>query len=71
MPGTFEMGRFDLREVSEEDRSLLVEGAVFYWSIGYSRINGQVQKQSNIRFQRLIPLDDDFIDQFSNHKIVF
>lgn len=43
-----------LEEVSPQDRPLLQEGAIFYWSIGYDDLsNGQRKRSSNIRFRRL------------------
>jgi hypothetical protein len=40
-------------EVSPADRPLLLEGAIFYWSIGYvDTLGGQRTRQSAIRFQR-------------------
>ena len=50
---TYEIGEFEKKEVSNEDIELLSLGAIFYWSIGYAVINGQVIKQSLIRFQRV------------------
>lgn len=52
--GTYEIGEFDLSEISEEDQPLIQEGSTFYWSIGYANEGGQVKKESIIRFQRLI-----------------
>ena len=49
-----EQATFDLNEVSEEDRALLVPGAVFYWAIGYETNEvGQVSRVSRIRLRRL------------------
>ena len=40
-------------EVPEDDRSLLVEGAVFYWSIGYETSpGGQLKRMSEVRLRR-------------------
>lgn len=42
-----------IEEVGEDDRALIVPGAVFYWSIGYlDRPSGR-QSTSLIRFQRM------------------
>ena len=51
---TEELGDFTFAEVSDDDRSLIAEGAVFYWSIGY-RVEqwGQRSTESAIRFRRL------------------
>lgn len=44
---------FDIATVSECDRELLEEGAVFYWSICYQKsITGQITSTSDIRFRR-------------------
>jgi hypothetical protein len=45
---------FDLEDVNDGNRSLLVPGAVFYWNVGY-RISewGQKTKGSELRFRRL------------------
>lgn len=52
-PTTYEVGEFDIKEVSLDDRELLSIGAIFYWSIGLANYNGQVEKKSLIRFQRV------------------
>jgi hypothetical protein len=40
-------------EVSPGDRALVAPGAVFYWSIGYTRSpGGQLQGSSQLRFRR-------------------
>lgn len=51
-PGTYEIGEFDISEVSPEDIMLLGKGAIFYWSIGDTMSNGQLKKESIIRFKR-------------------
>src|ERR1700733_12686035 len=44
---------FDLAEVSEGDRSLVAEGAMFYWSIGYQDSRGgQRERISSLRLVR-------------------
>lgn len=50
--GTYEIGEFDIEEVSPDDKELLVKGGVFYWSIGYEMVNGQRKGQSILRFKR-------------------
>lgn len=52
---TYEIGEFELNEVPPEDKELLSIGAAFYWSIGQANINGQIEKKSLIRFQRMKP----------------
>ncbi len=43
-----------IEEISQDDRSLLREGAVFYWSIGYADYPGRPRtRESRIRFRRL------------------
>jgi hypothetical protein len=43
----------DICEVSSSDRSLLVDGATFYWTIGYrDSTGGQRDRMSSIRFAR-------------------
>lgn len=60
--GTYEIAEFDASEVSPEDRILLERGAIFYWSIGETMSNGQLKKESIIRFKRSIPLTAAEID---------
>ncbi len=53
-----------LTEVSEEDRPLLLPGAVFYWSIGYrDDYNGQRHNEGFIRFRRLPAFSRKDIDR--------
>lgn len=59
---THEIAIFELKEVSEGDLELLKIGAVFYWSIGYAVLNGQITKQSLIRFKRSIDLTESEFD---------
>lgn len=58
--GTYEIGEFERAEVSQEDRDLIEEGAAFYWSLGYSWREGQVTKESVIRFQRVLWSQEDY-----------
>ena len=45
---------FLFEEVSEDDRSLIKPGAVFYWSLGYLTTGtGQIIKSSIVKFRRL------------------
>jgi hypothetical protein len=57
--GTFEIGTFDTEDISPDDENLLFEGSIFYWSVGHYMENGQSVKKSEIRFQRLIKLNED------------
>lgn len=61
-PGTYETGEFEISEVSPEDKKLLDRGAIFYWSIGETMSNGQLKKESIIRFKRSSPLTTDEVD---------
>lgn len=61
-PGTYETAEFDTKEVSPEDLKLLERGAIFYWSIGETMSNGQLKKESIIRFKRSSPLSASEID---------
>lgn len=60
--GTYEIGEFDYDDVSPDDTPLLLIGAIFYWSVGHYMENGQSVKRSDIRFQRLITLDENDIE---------
>ena len=44
---------FSRQELSDGDLPLLVEGAVFRWTIGYKTRGGQKERVSNISFLRL------------------
>ena len=58
-----ETAEMPLEEVSEDDRDLLKEGAVFYWNIGYlNKTCGQRERVSLIRFSRLPSWSKDEID---------
>lgn len=52
-PGTYEIGEFEVNEISPGDMDLFCKGAVFYWSVGFATDKGQRKKESIIRFQRL------------------
>jgi len=53
-PGRPEEAEFPLSDVADGDRGLVVEGAVFYWTIGYLiTAGGQRTRTSTIRFRRL------------------
>jgi hypothetical protein len=61
--GTDELGEFDFSDISDDDKKLIRVGAIFYWSVGLYMEHGQIAKRSDIRFQRLILLDEDDIDK--------
>lgn len=57
--GTDEIGEFYFDEITDEDRSLITLGAAFYFSLGLASNNGSIRRESEIRFQRLIALEED------------
>lgn len=61
--GTDEVGEFEMDDISPDDLELLSEGSLFYWSVGHYMENGQSVKRSDLRFQRLITLDFDDIEE--------
>jgi len=49
-----EVAEFPFQEISDDDKVLVEEGAVFYWNIGYQiSPSGQKRRTSLIRFRRL------------------
>lgn len=49
-----EEATFSLEETSEQDKGLVVPGAIFYWVIGYrTSASGQKTRSSDLRFRRL------------------
>lgn len=54
-PGTSEkVADIPVEDVSADDRELLSEGAVFYWTVGQSvSLRGTMERFSSIRFRRL------------------
>jgi hypothetical protein len=61
-PGTYENASFDFKEISNEDKELIKIGAIFYWSVGYADINGQITKISLVRFKRSIEFSESEFD---------
>jgi hypothetical protein len=54
----------DIEEVSQSDRRLVAEGAIFYWSIGYRDTRGgQRERVSSFRFARQPRLRQAEIDR--------
>ena len=48
-----EIVELPIEEGPEDDRDLLVEGGIFYWSIGYeTSVGGQLRRMSEIRLRR-------------------
>jgi hypothetical protein len=62
-PGTHEIIRFDLDDVSPEDESLLQIGGTFYFSVGYVLNNGQREKTSLLRFKRIAEWTEEEYDR--------
>ncbi len=60
---TYEMATFEKLEISEEDKKFIEIGAVFYWSVGYAVRNGQVKKESLIRFKRTVDWTENEYDK--------
>jgi hypothetical protein len=44
---------FSFNEVHDEDKSFIMPGSIFYWTIGYKEDRGQRIRASMIRFRRL------------------
>lgn len=65
--GTKEEITFSFEDVSEDDRELIQEGAIFYWKIGYHVIRGMRMKGSIIKFRRMPKLSKRKIDQMFDH----
>jgi len=42
-----------LKDVSEDDKKLVMPGAIFYWHVGYENERGTVKRSSIIRFRRM------------------
>lgn len=59
-----EEAEFDLEEVSNSDLDLVVEGAVFYWNVGYRTDRGGTKaRQSLITFRRLPAYTDTSLEE--------
>jgi len=64
---THEIASFSNDDVSPSDRPLISVGSVFYWSVGnYISANGQLTKQSLIRFQRLAGWSTSEVDRITD-----
>lgn len=61
--GTNEVAEIEIEDVSSDDLPLMKVGAAFYWNIVYSRRNGQIEKKSLIRFQRIIKWSSEDYDE--------
>lgn len=64
-PTTYETASFDIEEVSTGDLDLLKVGASFYWSVGYANQNGQVIKQSLVRFKRAVNIIEEEFEEIA------
>jgi hypothetical protein len=63
-----EQMEFPISDLSEDDRSLLREGAIFRWSIGYQTQHGTKKRVSQVVFRRLpVWTRSDFEE--SNQKV--
>lgn len=67
--GLDEEGEFSLREISEDDRFLVVPGATFSWVIGLQWRKKQSIRVSEIRFRRLPPFSREAIAQAEAHAL--
>jgi len=65
--GTKEEITFSIDDVSEDDRNLIQEGAIFYWEIGYHVFRGTRMKASKLKFRRMPPLSRRKIDQLFDY----
>ncbi len=65
-PTTYETAYFEIAEVSKDDFELLKKGAIFYWSVGYANLNGQISKQSFIRFKRSVKITEDEFEEIAS-----
>ena len=63
---TFEVAQFDMDEISKGDMELIKLGAIFYWSVGFANQNGQISKQSLIRFKRSVALSISEFDYITD-----
>lgn len=59
----YEIAELETDEVSPDDKVLLKDGSIFYWTVGHFMENGQSVKKSIIRFQRLITIDENDINK--------
>ncbi|MBK1725068.1 hypothetical protein CKO23_23245 [Thiocystis violacea] len=61
-PAPEEEAEIAFEEISADDHSLIVPGALFMWTIGrMTRRNGQVSRVSEIRFRRFFRLTPEAI----------
>lgn len=66
-PTTYEIAQFDIDEVSQGDQEMLKLGALFYWSVGKASINGQIIKQSMLRFKRSVDVTEEEFDHIMDN----
>lgn len=56
---------FSYDDVSDDDKPLLKNGAIFYYTIGYAVVNGQRMKQSILKFKRSLPFSEKDVDSIT------
>jgi len=59
---SYEVAEFEFAEVSKSDSNLLKLGAIFYYNIGFASNNGQIKKESFLRFKRSVPFKNKDLD---------
>lgn len=64
---TYEIAEFEISDVSKDDIELLKIGAIFYWSVGHATFNGQVKKQSFIKFKRVKSISAERFDEINDN----
>lgn len=61
---SYEIGRFKVEDVPNEDKDLFALGSIFYLSIGHiTNAKGQVKKEKIFRFQRLSNWSEEEYDK--------
>lgn len=68
-PSTYEIGEFDISDISIEDKEMFKIGAVFYWSVGLTYRKGQAIKESLLRFQRLYKWTESDYDKSTDRAL--
>ena len=61
--GTDEEAELYVEDINQDDISLIKEGAMFYWNIGYeTQKDGQIKKSSFVKFKRLPKINPNEFD---------
>ncbi|HOY13219.1 MAG TPA: hypothetical protein PLY70_08765 [Saprospiraceae bacterium] len=68
---TYEIAEFDFDEVSKSDMNLVKLGSIFYYSLGFASNNGQIKKESFLRFKRSYPFSDNDFETIENRAEKF